>query len=164
MNRDIEHLLASLGRAFDRKSWHGPNLLGALRGVTPRQAGLRPAPGRHTIGELVVHCAYWKYAVRRRITGEKRGSFPLAGSNWFDRSAIDAATLAADLALLKRNHRELCATVATLAPARLSERVKQGGWTLAETIAGVAAHDLYHAGQISLLKRMVVPRGRRARD
>ncbi len=150
----IESLLCSLDRAFDKKSWHGPNLLGALRRVTPHQATFRPAPGRHTIGELVVHCAYWKYAVRRRITGEKRGSFPLAGSNWFESRKLDAAAFAADLALLKLCHRELRAAVEELATARLSERVKQGGWTLAETIAGAAAHDLYHAGQVSLLKRL----------
>lgn len=161
-SRDLDALLDSLDRAFQRKSWHGPNLLGALRGVTPAQASYRPATGRHSIGELIVHCAYWKYAVKRRITGEKRGSFPLEGSNWFERGATDAAGLAADLALLKRCHRELRAAVATLDPARLDERVKAGGWTLGETIAGVADHDLYHAGQVSLLKRLAAVRRSRA--
>lgn len=159
---EIEILLASLDRGFDRKAWHGPNLLGALRGVTPRAAAYRPAPERHSIGELIVHCAYWKYAVKRRITGEKRGSFPLEGSNWFERGATDVAALAADLALLKRCHRELRAAVVALDPARLDERVKAGGWTLGETIAGVADHDLYHAGQISLLKRLAPVRRSRA--
>lgn len=161
-SRDLDSLLDTLDRAFQRKSWHGPNLLGALRGVTPAQAGYRPATGRHSIAELVAHCAYWKYAVARRITGEKRGSFPLAGSNWFARERVDAALLAADLALLKRCHRELRQAVAALDPARLDERVKAGGWTLGETIAGVADHDLYHAGQISLLKRLAPIRRSRA--
>jgi len=157
-DRDLEILLSSLDRAFERKTWHGPNLLGTLRGVTPAQAGFRPAPGRHSIAELIVHCAYWKYAVKRRVTGEKRGSFPLTGSNWFARETMDAAALAADLALLKRCHRELREVVAGLAPGRLDERVKAGGWTLGETIAGVAEHDVYHAGQISLLKRLAPAR------
>ena len=151
----IELLLEILDQAFDRRGWHGTTLRGSLRGVTPAEALWRPARGRHNIWELTVHAAYWKYAVRRRITGETRGSFPYPGSNWFARpDAGDAKELAADLKLLKSCHRELRAAVAALDPRRLGERVKTKGWTLAETIAGAAAHDLSHAGQISLLKRL----------
>jgi len=152
---EIDLLLSLLDQGFERKAWHGPNLLGTLRGITPAAAAFRPARGRHNIQELIVHCAYWKYAVRRRITGETRGSFPYPGSNWFPRpDRGDARALAADLKLLKGCHRELREVVASFDPARLGERLKVRGWTMRETIAGVAAHDLYHAGQISLLKRL----------
>ena len=153
--REIDLLLSLLDQAFERRAWHGPNLLGTLRGMTPEVAAYRASAKRHNVWELAVHAAYWKYAVRRRITGETRGSFPYPGSNWFARpDAGDAKELAADIRLLKSCHRELRAAVAALDPRRLGERVKVKGWTLAETIAGVAAHDLYHAGQISLLKRL----------
>ena len=159
---EIALLLSLLDQGFERKAWHGPNLLGTLRGIPPEAAAFRPARGRHNIHELIVHCAYWKYAVRRRITGETRGSFPYAGSNWFARPGKgDAELLAADLKLLKNCHRELRATVAGFDPARLDERLKVKGWTMRETIAGAAAHDLYHAGQVSLLKRLHA--GRRSR-
>lgn len=152
---EIDLLLALLGQGFERRAWHGPNLLGSLRGIAPAAAGWRASPRRHNIRELIVHAAYWKYAVRRRITGATRGSFPYAGSDWFERpEKADARGLAADLKLLKQCHRELLEAVAALDPERLGERLKTKGWTLAETIAGAAAHDLYHAGQISLLKRL----------
>src|SRR5262245_41333570 len=61
-------LLHALDRAFDHASWHGPNLRGALRGITPARAAARPAKGRNSIWELAVHCAYWKYTVRRKLT------------------------------------------------------------------------------------------------
>src|SRR2546428_8378576 len=79
-NRDL--LFRILDDAYERKAWHGTNLRGSLRGVTAQEALWRPGPGRHNIWELAVHCAYWKYTVRRRLTGEKRGSFPRRGSNW----------------------------------------------------------------------------------
>jgi hypothetical protein len=79
----VDVLLANLDDAYERKAWHGPNLRGALRGVTVPQLVWRPAEGRNSIWELAMHAAYWKYAVRRRLTGEKRGSFPLKGSNFF---------------------------------------------------------------------------------
>ena len=146
--------LDAIDLAYDRQSWHGTNLRGSLRGVTARQAAWRPARGRHNIWELAVHAAYWKYAVLRRLTGAKRGSFALEGSNWFARPvhATDAAWKA-DLALLERTHCELRAAVAALPAAGLRARV-QGKRTAAWLLAGIAAHDLYHAGQIQLIKRL----------
>src|SRR5882762_4291196 len=84
---ELASLVSLLDEVFFGPAWHGPSLRGALRGVTPAQAVWRVRPGRHNIAELTVHAAYWKYAVRRRLTGEKRGSFALKGSNWFDTSA-----------------------------------------------------------------------------
>ncbi|MDH3252851.1 MAG: hypothetical protein OEM41_08665, partial [Ignavibacteria bacterium] len=82
----IRLLLHSLDEAYAQQAWHGTNLRGALRGVDFRQARWRPGAGRHNIWEIVVHAAYWKYAVRQRLTGGKRGSFSLSGSNWIRRT------------------------------------------------------------------------------
>lgn len=144
-------LLHQLDTAYAAKAWHGPTLKGVLRGVDEGLASWRPAPDRHTIWELAVHCAYWKYTVRRRITGEKRGAFPLDGSNWFARPDGEAVWKQ-ELRLLDDIHRSLRDAVAALAPADLER--PSGQYTLAELIAGAAAHDLYHAGQIQLMKRL----------
>jgi uncharacterized damage-inducible protein DinB len=154
-SREVEVLLAALDQAYDRKSWHGTNLRGSLRGLTPRQAAYRPAPGRHNIWEIVVHAAYWKYVVRRRLLGEPRGSFPLKGSNWFTRPTGGQLATAwrADLALLDQSHRALRESVASMAASDLAPDAS-GPVTPLYLITGVAAHDLYHAGQIQLLKRL----------
>ena len=144
-------LLDGLDEAFHQKSWHGPNLRGAIRGVTAVQAAWRPAGDRHNIWELTLHAAYWKYVVRRKILGEKRGSFVLAGSNFFERPERGATPAEAawkrDIALLEAEHRKLRDTVADL-PARAFMPAA------CHLIRGAAAHDLYHAGQIRLLRRM----------
>src|SRR5262245_16173373 len=77
---EIVRLLDQIEEGYARRTWHGPNLRGSIRGLSSARAAKRLSPSRHNIWEIVVHCAYWKYAVRRRITGEKRGSFPLKGS------------------------------------------------------------------------------------
>jgi DinB superfamily len=121
-------------------------------------AGWHPGPGRHSIRELVVHAAYWKYAVWRRLVGEKRGSFALEGSNWFPRpDAADAKGWAADVALLVAEHERLRGVVARLTPADLRRVPKGSQFTIAGLVRGAAAHDLYHAGQIQLLKRLRTP-------
>src|SRR5260370_39275180 len=66
-------VLSLLNEAYEKRTWHGPNLKQSLRGVTARQAAWRPGRGRHNIWEVAVHAAYWKYAVRRSIEVGKRG-------------------------------------------------------------------------------------------
>lgn len=143
-----------LDQAYDRPSWHGTNLRGSLRRVTPRQAAWRPGRARHNIWEIAVHAAYWKYTAWRRLTGATRGSFPLKGSNWFKRPVeLSDAAWRSDLALLDEMHRVLRGAAAAVRPADLDGSA-QRGVTKRALLTGVAAHDLYHAGQIQLLKRL----------
>jgi hypothetical protein len=162
----VAALLAALDEAYDKRSWHGTNLRGAIARIEPPQVTWRPGPDRHNVWELVVHAAYWKYVIRKRITRGARGGFPIAGSNFVARPGrFEAAAWQADLDLLADQHRQLRATVAALADADLVRPV--GGRPLAWTVRGGAAHDLYHAGQIQLLKtltpaRRTTPAARRA--
>jgi len=148
-NRDL--LLKILDEAYGRKAWHGTNLRGSLRGVPPETADWRPAPGRHNIRELTVHCAYWKYTVRRRLTGGKRGSFARKGSNWLPPSE----SWKDDMRLLGAEHRALRSAIASASQEQLAKYER--------LIYGVAAHDAYHTGQIQLIKRLRGRGGRRGR-
>ena len=154
INIELQQLTGILDRAYNRRSWHGTNLRGSVRGLTAAQAAWRPGRGRHNIWEIVVHAAYWKYAVTRRLTGQTRGSFPVKGSNWFPRGADrDERAWKDDVALLDRMHRELRATVEGMTGRDLHRRDPEKV-TNFDLLAGIAAHDLYHAGQIQLLKRL----------
>ena len=153
----IELLLTMIDQAFDHQSWHGTNLRGSIRGIDGNTAAWRPSSGRHNIWELTVHAAYWKYAVLRRLRGEKRGSFALEGSNWFTRpidSNPDEASWKADVALLVQTHKLLREAIAGLNDKDLPAIPANSKVSNAKLITGIAAHDLYHAGQIQLLKRL----------
>jgi hypothetical protein len=155
MDPQIALLLSIIDEAFEKKAWHGPNLRGALKGVTAEEALWRPARDRHNIWELVIHAAYWKYAVRRRILGEKRGAFPIKGSNWIARSsAAQEAEWKKDLKLLRDTHDTMRETIAGLRQEDLDLVPPGSKVSNVRTIYGIAAHDLYHAGQIQLLKRL----------
>jgi len=148
-------LLVLLDTAYNQASWHGPNLRGSLRGVSVDAASWRPQPGAHNVWELLVHAAYWKYVVWRRLTGAARGSFPLEGSNFFERPVSrNAAAWRADLRLLDAIHRDLRAAVAATRPRDLDARLPGSKVTRLRLITGAAAHDVYHAGQIQLLKKL----------
>jgi hypothetical protein len=151
----IDLLLRLIDQSFDRKSWHGPNLRGSVRGLTTAVAAWRPAEGRHCIWEVVVHAAYWKYTVRRRLLGEKRGSFPRKGSNWFPAPVpLSEAAWDEAVALLEETHRTMREAVAGLAAADLDFRPPGSTTSNFALVTGIAAHDVYHAGQIQLLRRL----------
>ena len=155
MITETEMLITWLQDAYRRKSWHGTTLRGSLRGLDLDTLTWRAGEGRHAIWELALHAAYWKHAVTRQLLGGPRGSFPKEGSNWFP--APEAPSLAdwkRDLALLDRMHQDLLAAVEGLAPEDLDRPSTKGGWRWRDLVQGVAAHDLYHAGQIQLLKRL----------
>ena len=140
-------LLAMLDQAYEKSAFHGTNLKGSLRGVTPKQAAFRPGTNRHSIRELVLHAAYWKYVTWRRLTGAGRGTFALTGSNFFPRPGpVSKAEWQHDKDLLDEQHRGLRAAVAAL--------TSTPGHKLLRQISGTAMHDVYHTGQIQLLKRL----------
>jgi hypothetical protein len=154
-SRELLQLLDILDESYNRRSWHGTNLRSSIRRVTPDQAAWRPGPDRHNIWELVVHAAYWKYAVWRMLTEAPRGSFPLEGSNWFTRP-VDGTEREwrDDVGLLDRVHAALRAAAAAVRPVDLARTPKGSTFTIRALVSGAAAHDLYHAGQIQLLKKL----------
>jgi hypothetical protein len=149
--KPAELVLALLDEAYEKRTWHGPNLRQSLRGVTAKQAAWRPGQGRHNIWEVALHAAYWKYAVRRRIEGGKRGSFTLKGSNFFarpEKGKLTQVAWSADKVLLEQEHRRMRAAI---------EKVLRTprGTKILHMLYGVALHDIYHAGQIRLLRRLM---------
>ena len=140
-----------LRRAFHGEAWHGDSLLEILDGVTAAQASARHVKHAHTIWELVLHIAAWDKAVTIRLGGSRgfvstEDSFPkvddTSEASW--QNAIET---------LKRNHRELLAAMAGVEDSRLDAPVVEGMSTAYVHMHGAIQHDLYHAGQIALLKK-----------
>jgi uncharacterized damage-inducible protein DinB len=144
-----------LRRAFSGEAWHGDSVFEILNGVTAAQAAARPIASAHSIWELVLHIAAWDGAVRRRLGGV---AVSLSDAENFP-AVTDAGEAAwrATLAEVRRVHEELVAAVAGLPDSRLYEMVpgKEGvHYTFYYMLQGVVQHELYHAGQIALLKKM----------
>jgi hypothetical protein len=141
-----------LRRSYEGPAWHGPSLREALEGVTPDIAAHRCSADVHSIWELVVHLSTWAAAARRfvgqnfyvSLTGVD--DWPEPTGNWSD-----------TLENLARAQRELWDEVGKLPDARLEDVLSvQKQYTVYILLHGVAQHNLYHAGQISLLKKLVV--------
>jgi hypothetical protein len=156
MDRRLAVLLEVFDQAYRAPAWHGTPLKGTLRGLTARQALWRPGPNRNCIWDLVLHTAYWKYVVRRRLLRDPDLSFPREGSNFPTLPApADEAAWRRDRALLDEQHALLRRAIAGLDPATLDRRGWRSKWRIKQEVYGIASHDLYHAGQIQVLKKLM---------
>lgn len=140
-----------LHRAYAGHAWHGPALRQLLRGVSARQAAARPVRNAHTIWELVLHITAWKKAVRRRMLGKALQLSPR--ENFPPMPAATAANWKATLAALGAAQAELHRAVSALPDSKLKKKVPGKPYSLYVMLHGLVQHDLYHAGQIALLKK-----------
>jgi uncharacterized damage-inducible protein DinB len=144
-------IVDQLVRAFEGDAWHGPAVLELLKDVDFRTASAKPWHKAHTIWDLILHIAAWDDAVRRRMGGHK---LQLTRAQDFPRvpRPTEAAWRKA-VAELKRAHEALEKTVAEFPDPRLRERVPGKRYDFAFMLHGVVQHELYHAGQIAILKK-----------
>lgn len=151
---EVLHLLDP--PAGTRLWYGGATVLGSLRGVGHEQAAWKPGPDRHSIWELALHAAYWKYAVRRRLDDSvPRGGFPRSPSNWPAIPDVpDERAWKADRDLLRHEHEALLKVARSLTPNELDRRDGKGEYRALDLLFGVATHDVYHTGQIQLMKRL----------
>ena len=141
-----------LKRAFEGTAWHGPSVSEVLAGVNAQQAAAHPVAGAHSIWELALHIQTWERVGRRRI----QEFVSIDVSDEEDWPAVDDTSEAAwarTLEELRSNHQALRAAIRELDEARLEEIVPGTTYSVYFLLQGVIQHDLYHAGQIALLKK-----------
>jgi uncharacterized damage-inducible protein DinB len=147
-------LADQIRRAFEGNAWHGDSVLELLAGVNAKTATARPITDAHSIWELLLHIAAWDDAVRRRTAGEAvtlsdEQNFPpvrdVSEAAW--RQAIES---------VKQTHNDLIKAVAAFPDSRLQDPVPgktEKYYNFFYMFSGIVQHELYHAGQIALLKK-----------
>ena len=152
MTSELERIEEQLRRSLHGGAWHGPSVLELLDGVTAAQARAHPIAGAHSIWELVLHLAVAYRLVLRRLHA---GAAPLAPAE--DWPPVPAPTeenwRAAVAALAELNERARQAVLAFGEERLERPLVADAPYTAYVQFIGLTQHDLYHAGQIALLKR-----------
>jgi uncharacterized damage-inducible protein DinB len=150
---EIDRILDQLNRAFEGHAWHGPSIKESLNGVTAAQAHARPLANAHSIWELVHHIAVWEDVGRRRLEGDP-AEVPISSTeDWPPAEDVSEAAWEKSRAALERSHQALIDAISRVAESRLDEPILEGKSTVYVTLHGVIQHDLYHAGQIAILKK-----------
>ncbi|HEX2443774.1 MAG TPA: DinB family protein [Vicinamibacterales bacterium] len=158
---ELDGIVDQLQREYGGDAWYGSSLKDILRNVTAGQAAARPVPHAHSIWELVLHMTAWKREVASRMEGRPAGEPP--EGDWPEAPSDGQATEARWAEALERLQQAqiaLLSAVGQLSPSRLHAPVTDPrnrelgtGATHYVTLHGVAQHDVYHAGQIAILKK-----------
>jgi len=155
---EVDRIRDQFRRAFDGEAWHGPAVLALLDGVTAEQAAAHPIQGAHSIWELTMHIEAWERACLRRLNGD-----PAQLSDDENFRPIDDKSDAAwerTKQELVDTHRELMDAIVRVDESRFNEPIIANATTpfssVYVTLHGGVQHDLYHAGQIAILKKALV--------
>jgi len=152
MSTELERIEDQLRRAFERDAWHGPSVLETLQGVTAEQSHAHPIAGAHSIWEVVLHLSATYGLVLRRLRGE--GARLSAAEDWPLPPPATEANWQEAVGALRRHNADLRDAVRAFPAARLDQPlVPDPPYTAYTQFIGLTQHDLYHAGQIALLKR-----------
>ena len=155
-----EQIAAELRHALRGEAWHGPALLEILADVSAEEAVQRPIPTAHNIWELVLHMTSWANIALRRINGGRHE--PDEAEDWPEAGEISHEHWLGVVRTLAESHERLCEVVAGLGDEALERNAPGSERSIAFMLHGVAQHDSYHGGQISLLKKVVTTHHRRA--
>jgi uncharacterized damage-inducible protein DinB len=155
---EVDRILDQLQRAFDGDAWHGPSLSDALDGVDARQAVRRPIAEGHNIAEITRHATVWTREITRRLrTGLAQD---LEESDWTETAAMTDDEWAALLDALDAAQAALVEEIGSLTDADLDrmigdvrDRALGSGISRYVMLHGLVQHHIYHAGQISLLRK-----------
>lgn len=114
----------------------------ALGGLTPAQAAWTPAPGRHSIWQIVNHVCIWREATLSKLDGRPGPSREeLERTNFAGPLTPDRATWDQTRARLRATHDEIRKAIAL--PDAPMDRLPYH-----------LGHDCYHLGQIMYLRAM----------
>jgi uncharacterized damage-inducible protein DinB len=149
---EVRRLRSQLRRAFEGEAWHGPSLMELLADVAAARAAAKPIAGAHSIWELVLHMAFWEEVSRKRAEGDDTKYEAEDGLFTVTDTSEEAWQEA--LKRLRSTNEALRETIAKLDDAQLDEIVAGQPYSIYFMLHGVIQHDLYHAGQIALLKKM----------
>ena len=153
--KEVERISDQYQRAFNGQAWHGPSLLSLLEGVTAAQAAAHLIPGAHSIWELTLHIAAWESACLRRLNGD-----PAQLSDEEDWPRVEDTSEEswnASKQHLSDINQQLLEAISSTDDSRLDLPIIAGRdpefSSVYVTLHGGIQHDLYHSGQIAILKK-----------
>jgi uncharacterized damage-inducible protein DinB len=150
MPLDIDIIADQIRRAFWGESWHGPSVREVLADVSAEDAAAHPIPGAHSIWEIVLHLTGGYNLVLRRVRGERARLSP--EEEWPPVARVSVEAWRESQHALEQLNQQLQGAVHAFPTERLSQELGSE-YPAYIQFCGAPQHDLYHAGQIVILKK-----------
>jgi uncharacterized damage-inducible protein DinB len=150
---EVERIADQLQRAFAGPAWHGPSLMELLQGVAAAQAAAKPLDGVHSIWEILLHIITWQDVARQRLAGETMRQLS-PDEDWPALADAGDTSWQRSLDSLAESTQALHQAILKLPVTRLDEMLPAKS-SIYGLLHGVVQHNLYHSGQVALLKKAV---------
>jgi len=151
---EVQKIRSKLKEIYYGPAWHGPAIKELLKGVNAKTALVKPRKGVHSIWEVVLHLTTWSEVAVKRVKGEK---VPQVSSekDWPDYADGTEKGWKITLQRLDSHQKKLLQLLEKTKDGRLSEKVQKSGSRLDRLLYGTINHEMYHAGQIGVLKKLI---------
>ena len=140
---------------YEKGAWFGDTYMEKLADVTEKEAFTPPMKGVHTIAELVAHVIYWRSPIIKKLRGEKDYTASVDSSeNWVPLDQLKNKGWKNLLNDFATSQKELLKLLKDAKPAFFKEEYSPGSsWDY--VVDGIVEHDVYHLGQLALVKKMI---------
>jgi uncharacterized damage-inducible protein DinB len=148
---EIRRIVDQLDRAMNGEAWHGPHLEELLKDVSAQQAAAHPVSGAHSIWELVNHVGSWNAILAERASGNAVAV--TEQQDWPPVTDTSAESWKRALDQMRASRAQLRNAIEKLNEAQLDDIAPGKDHSIYVMLHGGVQHDLYHAGQIAVLKK-----------
>lgn len=156
MQKEISRLVDMFSSAAHGKTWHGQSVWETLQNITAEEAAVHPIPESHSIWDYLLHIINWRdYAIRTLLDDQPYIVDLNTEKDWTTITDFSPEAWEATLELYKTSTEELSEAIKTIGDSKLEEIVLEHKFTFYTLLHGVIQHDIYHSGQIVLLKKML---------
>ncbi len=150
---EIIRIKDQLEKAFYGGAWHGPSVMEVLNDISASKAEAKPINGAHSIWEIVLHIITWHKVVIRRLEGDP--ALPADEEDWRQMKDFSEESWKRTLVNLKEGFNELISKVGKLDENKLEDTVAGKNYSKYFMLLGLVQHDVYHAGQIALIRKAI---------
>lgn len=148
---EVKFVMDQLRTTFSGDSWHGPSVMKTLEGIDAVQAAARPLGERHTIWELVDHMTYWLEEAHKALKAKEMPR-PEKVMDW-PRMRSGEDQWRESVSRLEAAVNMLLDELTTWNTKDLEKTVAGANYSYRQMLHGAVHHNLYHTGQIAILKR-----------
>lgn len=154
MNTEIQRIGHLLKVSYAGETWHGPSLKAQLKDVNADLAARKMSTNIHSIWELVLHIIAWRRFCIEKLRGNDSYELPIGGKiDWPEVTEVSKEAWETALENLENNQQELLSLLKAKTDDILEKEVAGKSYTFYYLIHGIIQHDIYHGGQIALLKK-----------
>lgn len=153
MRTEVERISHLIKNAYNGSAWHGSSVITLLDGISATQAANHPLEKCHSIWEIIRHMIVWRQFAWNKLVGEKTFDVINSQQDWPYIESFANTAWQETLTDLEDSQQSLLQALNQIDDSLLEQRVPGRNYSYYILLHGIIQHDLYHLGQIALLKQ-----------